>query len=97
MVELRAVARNLSSELGCSKLRIIIEAVQGVVVVLMGVIEDKISECSWQVSVVLVSLGVRMGTTEVQAGTRCFKAELGCTLSSTILVGGDYCMEIDSF
>lgn len=81
MVRVReALVRNLYLEsLNCSKLQFI--------VVVLGGFEAKISECSKQVFGVLVSLGVRMGSKEVEAEIRGFKAEQACTYTFTSLKG----------
>ena len=81
MVRVReALVRNLYLEsLNCSKLQFI--------VVVFGGFEAKISECSKQVFGVLVSLGFRMGSKEVEAEIRGFKAEQACTYTFTSLKG----------
>ena len=85
-----ALVRNLYLEsLNCSKLQFI--------VVVLGEFEAKISECSKQVFGVLVLLGVRMGSKEVEAEIRGFKAEQACTYTFTSLKGRGYCLESDSF
>ncbi len=91
MLRVRAtLVRNLYLEsLSCSKLQFIIVALGGV--------EAKISECSKQVFGVLVSLVIRMGPKEVGAEIRGFKAEQACTNTLTSLKGCGYCMESDSF
>ena len=91
MVRVReALVRSLYLEsLSCSKLLFII--------MVLGGFEAKISECSKQVFGVLVSLGFRMGSKEVEAEIRGFKAKQACTYTFTSLKGRGYCLESDSF